>query len=165
MHDGWRLASGGFGCPGRLGLQHLRLVIFLAGGAFAADLRWRSHHGKLGRGHPHHLIGDAVRLLLKRIARRVDHELGLDGRPRPRQSPPDFRNCVAEAPAAASGAADWPLRSRLVASNRWLGRETCDPPHGPVILANARPGNFCTRVPPNLSCFFDRRLIMSPKSN
>jgi hypothetical protein len=56
---------------GGLHLQ-LFLVLFLALGAFAAELRGTGRYRKRGVGHPHNLISDPVGLVLKRIVDRAD---------------------------------------------------------------------------------------------
>jgi hypothetical protein len=60
----------------RLGLQSLILVLFLAGSAFAADLRWSGMQWT-GLRHAHHSIGDRIRLVLQWIINRADFEPGL----------------------------------------------------------------------------------------
>jgi hypothetical protein len=75
MHAGWRLADAGL----QPGLLLLTLVLLLAGRAFAADLLRCGRHGNIGIGHSHHLVGDAIRFMLKRIIGLSDHELSLNG--------------------------------------------------------------------------------------
>jgi len=65
MHDR-RCRVGGWQ-SGRFGLQLLCLFFFLAGGAFAAELRERGCDGKIRVWHAHHLVGDAVGLVFERI--------------------------------------------------------------------------------------------------
>ena len=78
MHDRRRLTAGWFGALGRFGLQRVCLFFFLAGCAFAADLRRRRGRLNLRGRHAHHLIGDAIRFMLKRIVGLSDHELSLN---------------------------------------------------------------------------------------
>ena len=77
IHAGRRLAEGGFGSA-RFPFLQLLFFLRLAGRAFAADLRWRRGRLNLWRGHAHHLIGDAICFMLKRIIGLSDHELSLD---------------------------------------------------------------------------------------
>ena len=51
--------------------------LLLAGGAGAADPHRRRSDGEGGVGHAHHVVGDAVRLILKRIIDLSDNELCL----------------------------------------------------------------------------------------
>src|SRR4051794_5108395 len=78
MNDRRRFAKDEFGRTGRL---HLRLLLFLllAGGAFPAQLRWRGSYGELRVRPAHHLVGDSVRLVLKRIVELSDNEICLYG--------------------------------------------------------------------------------------
>jgi hypothetical protein len=48
-------------------------VFFLAARAFPFDLRRRQRQQQRRLRHPHHLVGDAVRLMLKRIADLANH--------------------------------------------------------------------------------------------
>src|SRR3954453_7827228 len=77
MHYGWRFVSGSFDHSRRLFLK--LLVFLLAGSALTADLRGGPSHGDYRVGHVHHLIGDAIRLMLQRIVNRSDPELNLNG--------------------------------------------------------------------------------------
>ena len=76
MHDGLSLAARGDERAGRLGLE-LPAFLFLTGFAFSADLRWSRGVGEFGVRHAHHLVGDAVRLVLERIVDVSDSELRL----------------------------------------------------------------------------------------
>jgi hypothetical protein len=55
----------------------MQRLFLLASGTFAADLRGRTGDGEIGVGHAHHLVGNAVRLMLKRIVGRSNGELRL----------------------------------------------------------------------------------------
>src|SRR5271169_6540741 len=73
MHAGWRLADGGM----PRGPLFLKFFLLIASRAFAADPRRRGGHRGPRGGHAHHLVGDAIRLMLKRIIHRADFELRL----------------------------------------------------------------------------------------
>src|SRR5262245_12351668 len=62
---------------GECGLP-LKLFLLLAGDTFAADLRSRRGRSNLRRRHAHHMIGDAVRLMLQRIIDSAHLEFSLD---------------------------------------------------------------------------------------
>jgi hypothetical protein len=74
-NDARRNANCCFGRLGTHGLQPLRL--FLTGGAFAAEPLGRGRDGDPWGGHADHLVGDTVRLMLKRIVDLSDNELCL----------------------------------------------------------------------------------------
>jgi hypothetical protein len=77
MHDAGHLAAGGDGRPGRLGLK-LPAFLVLTGCAFSTELRLSEGGGNVGIGHPHHIAGDAIRLILKWIVDVPDNELPLN---------------------------------------------------------------------------------------
>jgi hypothetical protein len=74
MHNGGGLAGSNLGRSGPVGLKRLRLFL-LAAAATAADLWWRGGYGDFGGAEAHHLIGDAVRLVLKRVVYPPDGEI------------------------------------------------------------------------------------------
>jgi hypothetical protein len=55
----------------------LDFFLLFAVGTLAADLRWRGRRPSLRGGH--HVLGDAVRLMLKRIVDFSDNEFRLNG--------------------------------------------------------------------------------------
>jgi hypothetical protein len=73
MYAGGRLAGGGL----RPQLFLLKFFLILAFVAFAANLRRRGGRHGIRRLHAHHIVGDAVRLMLKLIIWLSDHELSL----------------------------------------------------------------------------------------
>jgi hypothetical protein len=75
MNDGGRLADGGL----RLGRLFLKFFLLLAGVAFAAELGPRGRDGGSRVGDAHHLVRDAIRLVLERIIHLSDYELCLYG--------------------------------------------------------------------------------------
>ena len=56
------------------------LVLLLAIRAFTAELGRSRGNGEAGLGHAHHLIGDAIRLVLERIIDLPDDQLRLNKR-------------------------------------------------------------------------------------
>jgi membrane associated rhomboid family serine protease len=60
----------------RLHLQ-LLLILVLGCGAFAGDLHGGGPGAEFGVGHAHHLVGDAIGLVLQRIVHRPDVQLWL----------------------------------------------------------------------------------------
>ncbi|MDQ6867025.1 MAG: hypothetical protein M3178_00900 [Pseudomonadota bacterium] len=57
--------------------QLLYPFFFLAGGAFAAELRRCARDGKITVRHAHHLISDSIRLMFERIIDSPDGKLWL----------------------------------------------------------------------------------------
>jgi hypothetical protein len=57
-----------------------QLILLRAVRAFAAELGRSRRDGETGRGHAHHLIGDMIRLVLKRVIDLPDDELRLKKR-------------------------------------------------------------------------------------
>ena len=70
---GRRFAASGCG----VGPQVLRPRLPVVSFRFAADLRCRPSEGEFGIWHAHHLVSDAVRLMLKWIVNLSDNELPL----------------------------------------------------------------------------------------
>ncbi len=67
-HNGGGFAGGDFGPSDPQGFRRRRMC--------AADLRWRANEAWVGQAH--HLVGDAVRLMLESIVNRSDKELRLN---------------------------------------------------------------------------------------
>jgi hypothetical protein len=76
VHDVRRIAAACDKHPGRLGLQPLH-VFLLTGSAFAAELGPRGSDGGLRGRRSHHVVSDAVSLILERIVHPSDHNFGL----------------------------------------------------------------------------------------
>ena len=62
----------------RTGLVLVERFFLLAGGAFSAYLRRGGGEGRVGGGHAHDLVGDAVGLVFERIVDRPDNEFRLN---------------------------------------------------------------------------------------
>src|SRR3954451_23584628 len=76
MHNAGRLVAGNYGCSVGLGLD-LPAFLFLAGSAFPAELQRCAGHRHIRVWHPHHLVCDAICLVLKRIVALSNNELCL----------------------------------------------------------------------------------------
>jgi hypothetical protein len=76
MHDAGGRSASALGQSDRLGLKWLRCSL-LACSRWVAKLRRCGGNNGIGVGHARHLIGDAVRLVLKRIVDLSDDKLWL----------------------------------------------------------------------------------------